>query len=112
MHVGFIGSVLAMGGALVAEIADSDLMSQGGLWVGMAGVVTAIGAVIRDYWTDRQKARDHEILKMRITQRSDQNTRVILSLWRWSHAVSKTLPTVVPPPDLPPGFEESGRDEP
>ena len=57
------GGLLATGAAVVAQaVAPDNAMGTGSFLLGGAGLIAAISAFTKDFWTDRQKQRDHEIV--------------------------------------------------
>ena len=106
LHAMIIGGLIAGVGGVFAEIAPaSGALTHGGLWIGLAGLVTALGAVIQKYFDDKQKGRDHEISRLRLTLRSDQNRRVNVANRKWFLEIVSRIPGLPPPPELPDGFD-------
>jgi hypothetical protein len=98
VHVKFSAGLVAMFGGLLAELSTTDAVSQGGLWIGIAGVITAFGAVIREWLGDREKTRvyqaaenqrirDFEYKKLLLAERSDEDRRALVEFH--DYAVAK-----------------------
>ena len=115
-HVGFLSGIVAGIGGVIAEVSTSDVVSQGGLWIGIAGLITAIGSVLKEWWNDRkaarelaaandEKERDFKLKKLRIQLRAHQNQRVFVALYRWAGAIREKVPDLPALPELPSGYE-------
>ena len=105
LHVTLIGGLVATAGGLLAEVNATDTLSQGGLWIGLAGLITAMGSVIQKYFDDKQKDRDHQITRLRIVLKTDQNRRVLVADHKWFGEIVSRIPGLPPPPDLPEGYD-------
>ena len=106
LHVMIIGGLIGGIGGVFAEVAPTvGAFTQGGLWIGLAGLVTALGAVIQKYFDDKQKGRDHEIARLRLTLRSDQNRRALIADHKWFMEIVARVPGLPAPPELPSGFD-------
>jgi hypothetical protein len=93
-----LGGLVATGAAIIAELSSSDTsVSTGSFLIGGAGLIAAVSAFTKDYWTDRQKQREHEVALLRIKLRSCRVNCGILELYNWAraaHAAVGTLPAV------------------
>lgn len=94
---------------LLVAVTDVPGASAIGLAGGGLGVILL--AVINGYWSDRKEARSHEIEKLRVEKRCDENTEALIDLFEyaermheWTKSIQGACPTVQPapkPPDLP-----------
>ncbi len=117
--VEWIGSLTAVGGAIFAQTSINDPTSAIGttsLFIGTAGLVTALSAAAKPFWEDRQKERDdrererqsqERQLKLRMSL--SLNNRITRQLWEWANEAHKSSPTVPRPPDWI-DLQEDGHD--
>ena len=93
-----VGGLVATGAAVIAEYSSGDgSVGTGSFLLGGAGLVAALSAFTKDYWTDRQKQRDHEVALLKIKLRSCRTSCGILELYSWAkaaHAAVGSLPAV------------------
>jgi hypothetical protein len=107
-----VGGLVATGAAVIAEAISSDpTVGTGSFLLGGAGLIAAISAFTKDYWTDRQKQRDHEVSMLRLKLRSCRTCNALHELYNWAraaHAAVPALPAV--PPDI--RFDDNGEADP
>ena len=95
------GGLLATSAALVAETITNDpAVGAGSFLLGGAGLIAAISAFTKDYWTDRQKQREHELMLLRIRQRNCRTCVAVHELHTWARAAHAAVPTLPLVPDL------------
>ncbi len=111
LHVGMVSGLLAGIGGLVAEVDPSGTAGASGFWIGITGIITALlaalGTIAQSFWADRQKERDFEILKLRVTLKADQNRRALVALYRWAADLPARVQGFPPIPSLPHGYEDA-----
>ena len=94
------GGLLATGAAVVAQaVAPDNAMGTGSFLLGGAGLIAAISAFTKDFWTDRQKQRDHEISKLRIQRRACHTCHSLGRLYAWARMSQLAVPGLPPVPD-------------
>jgi hypothetical protein len=99
--VAIVGGVLAMEAAIVAEFTSAESpVGTGSFLIGGAGLIAAISAFTKDYWSDRQKQREHEVALLRIKLRSCRTHCGILELYNWARAAHAAVGTLPPVPEL------------
>ena len=79
------GGLLATGAAVLAEVTTTDpTVGTGSFLLGGAGLIAAISAFTRDYWTDRQKQREHEVMLLRIRLKNCLTCAALHDLYIWA----------------------------
>jgi hypothetical protein len=95
-----VGGLLATGAAVIAETLSTDTtVGTGSFLLGGAGLIAAISAFTKDYWSDRQKQRDHELSMLRIKLRSSRNSDAIHQLYNWARAAHGAMPSLPAVPE-------------
>jgi hypothetical protein len=95
------GGLLAAGAAVIAQATTTDTtVGTGSFFLGGAGLIAAISAFTKDYWTDRQKQRDHEVAVLRIKLRSCQTCNALHELYNWAKGAHTSVPNLPPVPEL------------
>ena len=95
------GGLLATGAALVAQASSTDTsVGTGSFLLGGAGLIAAVSAFTKDYWTDRQKQREHEVAVLRIKLRVCRAHGALDELYNWVRAAHAAVPTLPPVPEL------------
>jgi len=94
------GGLLATGAAVVAQASTDTSVGTGSFLLGGAGLIAAISAFTKDYWTDRQKQREHEVAVLRIKLRDCQAHGAVHELYHWVRAAHAAVPTLPPAPEL------------
>jgi hypothetical protein len=95
------GGLLATGAAVIAQAVSTDnAMGTGSFLLGGAGLIAAISAFAKDFWTDRQKQRDHEIAKLRIKLRSGRTCHALHQLYGWARAAHLAMPGLPAVPEV------------
>ena len=95
------GGLLAAGAAVIAQATTTDTtVGTGSFLLGGAGLIAAISAFTKDYWTDRQKQRDHEVALLRIKLRNCQTCNALHELYNWAKAAHASVTTLPPVPEL------------
>lgn len=109
-----VGGLAATGVAVVAEAVSSDnAVGTGSFLLGGAGLIAAVSAFAKDYWSDRQRQREHEVSLLRLKLRPCRTCSAVHELYNWARAVRDTVPALPMVPDL--RFDEPvepGADEP
>ena len=96
-----VGGLVAAGAAVIAELSSTDsTVGTGSFLLGGAGLIAAVSAFVKDYWTDRQKQREHEVALLRIRLRSSRASCGILELYNWAKAAHAAVGTLPPVPEL------------
>ena len=99
--VTILGGLMATGAAVIAESSASDgPVATGSFLLGGAGLIAAISAFTKDYWSDRQKQRDHEVALLRIKLRSCRASCGIFELYNWARAAHAAVGALPPVPEL------------
>jgi hypothetical protein len=99
--VTLMGGLIATGSAVIAEYVSSDSpVGTGSFLLGGAGLVAAISAFTKDYWTDRQKQRDHEVALLKIKLRSCRTSKGLFELYTWARAAQAAVGTLPAVPEL------------
>ena len=94
------GGLLATGAAVFAQaMAPDNAMGTGSFLLGGAGLIAAISAFTKDFWTDRQKQRDHEIVKLRIQRHACHTCHSLNRLYAWARMSHLAVPGLPPVPD-------------
>jgi hypothetical protein len=95
------GGLLATGAALVAQASSTDTsVGTGSFLLGGAGLIAAISAFTKEYWTDRQKQREHEVAVLRIKLKESRADGAVHELYNWARAAHAAVPTLPPIPEL------------
>lgn len=96
-----MGGLLAAGAAVIAEATTTDTtVGTGSFLLGGAGLIAAVSAFTKDYWTDRQKQREHEVALLRIKNRNYQNHNGLRELYNWAKAAHAAVSGLPPAPEL------------
>ena len=86
---------------MVAQASPPDTsVGTGSFLLGGAGLIAAVSAFTKDYWTDRQKQREHEVAVLRIKLRICQAQGAVQELYGWVRAAHAAVPTLPPVPEL------------
>jgi hypothetical protein len=108
--IALAGGLLATGAAVLAEAGAPDAsVGAGSFLLGGAGLIAAISAFTKDFWSDRQKQREHEVAMLRIRLRSCRACSAVLELQHWAKAAQTAVPTLPPVPEL--HFDEGADTE-
>jgi hypothetical protein len=95
------GGLLATGAAVVAQASSTDTsVGTGSFLLGGAGLVAAISAFTKEYWTDRQKQREHEVNVLRMKLRVCRSHAAVTAIYNWLRAAHAAVPTLPPVPEL------------
>jgi hypothetical protein len=92
------GALLATGAAIFSETTSDATVGAGSFLLGGAGLIAAISAFAKDFWSDRQKQREHEIAKLRIELRNCKTCNALLELYNWARAARRAVPGLPPVP--------------
>lgn len=99
--VALAGGVVATLGALTAQaVANDNAVGTGSFLLGGAGLVAAISAFTKDFWSDRQKQRDHEATMLRLKLRNCRTCGALHELFAWARVARQALPTLPPVPEI------------
>jgi hypothetical protein len=99
--VALLGGLVATGAAVIAEAVSSDpTVGTGSFLLGGAGLIAAISAFTKDYWSDRQKQREHEVSMLRIKLRSCRTCNALHELYNWARAAHAALPALPAVPEI------------
>ncbi|WP_165221856.1 hypothetical protein [Aquisphaera insulae] len=92
---------MATGVAVIAEATSTDpSVNTGSFLLGGAGLIAAISAFSKDYWTDRQKQRDHEVCVLRLKLRTGRSHVALNDLYHWAKAAHDAVPTLPAVPEF------------
>jgi hypothetical protein len=94
------GGLLAAGAAVIAQATTDTTVGTGSFLLGGAGLIAAISAFTKDYWTDRQKQREHEVALLRIKLRNCQTCNALLGLYNWAKSAHTSVAALPPVPEL------------
>lgn len=95
------GGLLAAGAAVIAQATTTDTtVGAGSFLLGGAGLIAAISAFTKDYWSDRQKQREHEVALLRIKNRNFQIHRGLHTLYNWAKDAQTAVANLPPVPEL------------
>jgi hypothetical protein len=95
------GGLLATSAAVIAQgVANDTAVGTGSFLLGGAGLIAAISAFTKDYWSDRQKQRDHQIAMLRIKLRACRTCNALHELYNWARNAHTAVPTLPPVPEL------------
>jgi hypothetical protein len=95
------GGLLVAGAAMIAEATTTDTtVGTGSFLLGGAGLIAAISAFTKDYWTDRQKQREHEVALLRIKNRHTQTHNCLREMYNWAKAAHAAVSGLPPVPEL------------
>src|SRR3954471_8294784 len=95
------GGLLATGAAVVAQaMAPDNAMGTGSFLLGGAGLIAAISAFTKDFWTDRQKQREHEAAMLRMKLRSCRTCNALYELSAWARGARLAVPALPPVPEF------------
>ena len=102
-NIAYAGGLMATTAAVIADAVSSDpAVGAGSYLLGGAGLIAAISAFTKDFWQDRQKARDHELAKLRILARSDRTNEVLEAVVDWIKSARLAVAALPPAPDVHP----------
>jgi hypothetical protein len=107
--VAVMGGLLATGAAVVAQATTDTSVGTGSFLLGGAGLIAAVSAFTKDYWTDRQKQRDHELSLLRIKLRTCRTCNAVHELYNWAKAAHAAMPALPCVPEV--RFEIEGGTE-
>ncbi len=95
------GGLLAAGAAVIAQATTTDTpVGTGSFLLGGAGLIAAISAFTKDYWTDRQKQREHEVALLRLKLRNCQTCNALHELYNWAREARASVATLPQVPEL------------
>lgn len=95
------GGLLATGAALVAQANPTDTsVDTRSFLLGAVGLIAAISAFTRDYWTYRQKQREHEVAVLRFKLKASRAHGALDELYTWARAAHTAVPSLPPVPEL------------
>lgn len=95
------GGLVAAGAAVIAEAVTTDpTVGTGSFLLGGAGLIAAVSAFTKDYWTDRQKQREHEVALLRIKTRNHQTHDGLREMYNWAKAAKLAVSSLPPVPEL------------
>jgi hypothetical protein len=106
-----VGGLVATGAAVVAQsVASDNTLGTGSFLLGGAGLIAAISAFTKDFWTDRQKQRDHELAKLRIQRHACHTCHSLNRLYAWARMARLAVPGLPPVPEeqIDDGIETNG----
>jgi hypothetical protein len=107
--VALIGGLLATGAAVVAQATTDTSVGTGSFLLGGAGLIAAVSAFTKDYWTDRQKQPEHELSLLRLKLRTCRACNAVHELYTWAKAAHAAMPALPCVPEL--RFESEGPAE-
>jgi hypothetical protein len=95
------GGLAATCTAVIAQAVSSDnAVGTGSFLLGGAGLIAAISAFTKDFWSDRQKQREHEAAMLRMKLRSCRTCNAIHELSAWARSARQAVPTLPPVPEF------------
>lgn len=95
------GGLLAACAAVIAQATTTDTtVETGSFLLGSAGLIAAISAFAKDYWSDRQRQRDHEAALLRIKFGHARAGRALTDLYHWARESHAAVPALPPAPEL------------
>jgi hypothetical protein len=94
------GGLVAASAAVLAEtISTETTVGTSSFLLGGAGLIAAISAFTKDYWSDRQKQREHEVSLLRLKLRNRSST-ALLELYNWAKAAQAAVPGLPAAPEF------------
>lgn len=87
-------------GGQLGEIATS--LGTGSVLVGGSGILIAISTLLKPYWEDRQKNREFEERKLRISMSLRRNNLITRNMYDWIVQAKKQNPSLPQAPDWVP----------
>src|SRR3954451_8702109 len=95
-----LGGLVATGAVVVAEAVSTDnAVGTSSFLLGGAGLIAAISAFTKDYWSDRQKQREHEVSLLRLRLRNRSST-ALLELYTGPKAAQAAVPGLPAAPEF------------
>jgi hypothetical protein len=108
--VAMTGGLIAVSAALIAQATTTDTtVGTGSFLLGSAGLIAAISAFTKDYWSDRQKQREHEVALLRIKLRNCRMCNALNELYIWARTAHNAVPGLPAVPEL--HFDENHQAE-
>jgi hypothetical protein len=99
--IAMTGGLIATSGILLAQAIPSDsTMGTSSLLLGSAGLIAAVSAFAKDFWSDRQKKREHEIAKLRVQLKITRNSSALQELYNWAKAARGAVVALPPVPEF------------
>ncbi len=98
--IAVMGGLLATGAAVIAQATTDPSVGTGSFLLGGAGLIAAISAFTKDYWTDRQKQRDHELSLVKIKLRACRTCNAVHDLHNWAKAAHAAVPGLPAVPEF------------
>jgi hypothetical protein len=96
-----VGGLLAAGTAVIAEaVAPDATLGASSFLLGGAGLIAAISAFTKDYWSDRQKQREHEVSLLRLKLRNGRASAALHELYNWAKAAQGAVPGLPAVPEF------------
>jgi hypothetical protein len=94
------GGLLATGAAaVVAETTITDpALGTSSFLLGGAGLIAAISTLTKDYWNDRQRQREHEVVLAKLSLGKDRTREAVNELYQWARKARLALETL---PEIP-----------
>jgi hypothetical protein len=92
--IAVVGGLLATGAAVIAQATTDPSVGAGSFLLGGAGLIAAISAFTKDYWTDRQKQRDHELSLLKVKLRACRACTAVHELYNWAKAAHAAVPAL------------------
>jgi hypothetical protein len=84
-------------GGQLGDIATS--LGTGSVLVGGSGIIIAVSTLLKPYWEDKQKQRDSEERKLRITMSLRRNNMITRNMYDWIVTAKKQHPSLPAPPE-------------
>jgi ABC-type phosphate transport system substrate-binding protein len=102
-----VSGLLGAGATVIAQAAPSggqlgDIatsLGTGSVLVGGSGVLIAISTLLKPYWEDRQKNREFEERKLKISTSLRRNNVITRNMYDWIVQARKQNPSLPPPPE-------------
>ena len=98
--VTFVGGLGATCLAAWAQgLGNDNAVGTGSFLLGGAGLIAAVSAFTKDFWTDRQRQRDHEAAMLRMKLRSCRTCNALHELYAWARSARVAVPSLPPVPE-------------
>jgi hypothetical protein len=98
--VTLVGGLVATGVAVWAETISSDpAIGTGSFLLGGAGLIAAISAFTKDFWTDRQRQREHELFILRLKYRNCRSCNALHEIYAWARSAREAVPALPAVPE-------------
>lgn len=102
-----VSGLLGLGATVVAQAAPpggqlNDIatsLGTGSVLVGGSGIIIAVSTILKPYWEDRQKNREFEERKLKISMSLRRNNMITRSMYDWIVQAKKQNPSLPAAPE-------------